>query len=91
MLEEQNQLKRNPDTNGTSLTCREVNIKGLESERTDIIFKHIIRIRICICCTGCIQSLPAEAKLAKVNDLSPPALSCTREIDAGRVELCGAQ
>lgn len=37
MSEEQNQLKRNPDTNGTSLTCREVKMQGLESEvKTEI-------------------------------------------------------
>lgn len=84
MLEEQNQLKRNPDTNGTSLNCREVTVQGLERNRdTHKLF--------CLCCTWCIQSLPTEAKLAKMNDFPPPALGCTREIDAGRVQLCGAQ
>lgn len=32
MLEEQNQLQRNPDTNGTSLICGEVKMQRLESE-----------------------------------------------------------
>lgn len=100
MLEEQNQLKRNPDTNGTSLTCREVNMQRFES-KTDTFNRYYLVGKLfekvspcfllCIHCTECIQSLPTEAKLAKVNDLPPPALSCTREIDAGRVELCGAQ
>lgn len=37
------------------------------------------------------QYLPTEPQFAKVNNLPPPALSCTREIDAGRVEFRGAQ
>lgn len=38
-----------------------------------------------------LQDSPAESQFAKVNDLPPPTLSRAREVDAGGVELRGAQ
>lgn len=38
-----------------------------------------------------LQDSPAEPQFAKVNDLPPPALSGAREVDAGWMELRGAQ
>lgn len=77
--EEQNQLKRNLDTSGTSLTCRETQIKG-EKEKEKPTFPV---------CLG--MNSPTKTELAKVDDFPPPALSGSGEIDAGWVQLCGAQ
>lgn len=50
-----------------------------------------MKLFLCICCTGCVQILPAEAQLPKVDDLPPPALRGAGEVDAGGMELGGAE